>query len=390
MSERTFRRYRSPVPQRSSCSWGIAAGVVASLAGSAMASHSAGNAADASSDAAKNAAAIEERMANANIAMGTPYRQAGYTALAGLMDMAGLSRGTPTPAYNPSGTAGPPGAGTAGPPGAVGDVNSGGGQSPGVRTPPLTGMVDGRQYLPKPPQFKPGDTTPAGFTGSDQEWVNFQNMKYDDPKGFNLMQKQLQQTVVNGRTHSNEKASFIFEDYLNGKGLHGTDTGVGPNSQAAMEAKYDVPNLADKPTYNWQKDPGYEFRLAEGMRGLENSAAARGGLLSGAFAKEAMNYNQNFASHEYQNIFNRVASISGISTSNTGVDGANALTVTQGQAIQNAGDARASGYTGSGNAWQNGLNQVSQLFGSAYGGGPTSQSGWGFDGNGNPTRIRKP
>jgi hypothetical protein len=53
------------------------------------------------------------------------------------------------------------------------------------------------------------------------------------------------------------------------------------------------------------QDPGYAFRMAEGMKGLERSAAARGGLLSGATLKGIQQYGQGLASQEYQNAFNR-------------------------------------------------------------------------------------
>lgn len=55
----------------------------------------------------------------------------------------------------------------------------------------------------------------------------------------------------------------------------------------------------------FQADPGYAFRMAEGMKGLERSAAARGGLLSGATLRGIQNYGQDLASQEYQNAFNR-------------------------------------------------------------------------------------
>ena len=52
-------------------------------------------------------------------------------------------------------------------------------------------------------------------------------------------------------------------------------------------------------------DPGYAFRLAEGQKALERSAAARGGLLSGATGKNLLRYGQEMGSQEYQNAFNR-------------------------------------------------------------------------------------
>ena len=55
----------------------------------------------------------------------------------------------------------------------------------------------------------------------------------------------------------------------------------------------------------FQADPGYGFRMSEGMKALERSAAARGGLLSGATMKGAQRFGQDLASQEYQNAFAR-------------------------------------------------------------------------------------
>jgi hypothetical protein len=56
---------------------------------------------------------------------------------------------------------------------------------------------------------------------------------------------------------------------------------------------------------DFQKDPGYEFRMAEGQKALERSAAARGGLRGGRTLKALSRYGQDFASNEYQNAYNR-------------------------------------------------------------------------------------
>ena len=55
----------------------------------------------------------------------------------------------------------------------------------------------------------------------------------------------------------------------------------------------------------FQADPGYGFRMSEGMKALERGAAARGGLLSGATLKGIQRYGQDLASQEYMNAFNR-------------------------------------------------------------------------------------
>jgi hypothetical protein len=55
----------------------------------------------------------------------------------------------------------------------------------------------------------------------------------------------------------------------------------------------------------FQQDPGYAFRLAEGQKALDRSAAARGGLISGGALKAAGRYGQEMGSQEYMNAFNR-------------------------------------------------------------------------------------
>lgn len=59
------------------------------------------------------------------------------------------------------------------------------------------------------------------------------------------------------------------------------------------------------PSLNDTTDPGYAARLKLGTDAIERSAAARGGLLSGGTAKALSDYGQNFASQEYQNVYDR-------------------------------------------------------------------------------------
>jgi hypothetical protein len=56
---------------------------------------------------------------------------------------------------------------------------------------------------------------------------------------------------------------------------------------------------------NFQADPGYGFRLSEGLKALERSAAARGGLLSGGTGKALTRFGQDMASQEFQNAYGR-------------------------------------------------------------------------------------
>ena len=56
---------------------------------------------------------------------------------------------------------------------------------------------------------------------------------------------------------------------------------------------------------DYQADPGYGFRMKEGMRALNQTAAARGGMLSGNALRGAQQYGQELGSQEYQNAYNR-------------------------------------------------------------------------------------
>ena len=119
---------------------------------------------------------------------------------------------------------------------------------------------------------------------------------------------------------------------------------------------------------DFQADPGYAFRLSEGLKALDRQAAARGGLISGSALKAAQRYGQDAASQEYQNAFNRyqvnrsnqlapLQSLMGASQTATNALGNLGTTTAAnaGQAYQNAGSAQASGYVGIGNAINQGI-----------------------------------
>lgn len=54
-----------------------------------------------------------------------------------------------------------------------------------------------------------------------------------------------------------------------------------------------------------ENDPGFQFRLSEGQKAIENAARARGLSLSPMTVKELLRYSQDFASNEFGNAFNR-------------------------------------------------------------------------------------
>jgi hypothetical protein len=154
--------------------------------------------------------------------------------------------------------------------------------------------------------------------------------------------------------------------------------GIGGTKGAPGYGRYATAEFgADK----FQADPGYAFRMSEGMKALERSAAARGGLLSGATLKGTQRFGQDLASQEYQNAFNRYqaeragtlnpfqalagtaqsgANVLGQQAGQMGTNISNALgaygSAAQGNII-GSGNAQASGYMGGANAIAGGVGQ---------------------------------
>lgn len=177
---------------------------------------------------------------------------------------------------------------------------------------------------------------------------------------------------------SNKRGSNIF---YNGQRIGHVVPG-GPNGRFVNDTGFDVDgtfrslagsataaaspaDLSSYERYNWQTDPGYQFRLDEGMRALERSAAARGVLASGGTMRGALRYAQDYASNEYQRVFDRIATIAGRGQS--AASQASNVVVNTGQgvgnALINAGESRASGYIAQGNAWANAASQGAMLYG---------------------------
>ncbi|MEB3201888.1 MAG: hypothetical protein VKK05_03620 [Synechococcus sp.] len=126
----------------------------------------------------------------------------------------------------------------------------------------------------------------------------------------------------------------------------------------------------------FQADPGYQFRMDEGMKALERSAAARGGLLSGGFLRGATRYGQGVAAQEYQNAFNRYqderrARLGPLfDLYGMGANAANVFSGYQGDygrgaanAFTNAANARSSSYYDQTNALTNLFDILSERYG---------------------------
>jgi hypothetical protein len=184
------------------------------------------------------------------------------------------------------------------------------------------------------------------------------------------------------------------------KGEDGTST--------LPQGLYVDPNSADYGKYardfgmsDYQADPGYAFRLKEGMKALDAQAALRGGLISGAALKAANRYGQDYASNEYANAFNRyqtnrsnqlqpLQSLMGVgqTATNATSNAAGAYGAAAGSNALQAGNALASGQVGSANAWNNAFGNIGKAFNSSTYGGGGGYNGYGGVGSGTMSDLQ--
>lgn len=120
---------------------------------------------------------------------------------------------------------------------------------------------------------------------------------------------------------------------------------------------------------DYQADPGYAFRMAEGMKGLERSAAARGGLMSGATGKALTRYGQEAASQEFSNAYQRFRDTQQLRRN--ALAGVVGYGPTSANAMTGSGQSYAAGagpvISGQGETTANALLAAQRARGSAYG-----------------------
>lgn len=418
-------------------------GGVGSVASTVIGAKAAGNAADAQVNAANNAAALERQSAKEaldfnklqygnSLALGAPYYNTGTSALNRLSFLMGLSpnQGLPSGVINPNaGTGAPSNASFLRPdintqsPDILPPINSGGfrtmnryaGDVGFQPRPDTTGDVS--SFAPHPSnasqlgssaQFQPGVVDPSQF-GPPQMATD-----PNDPSASPFPNPDAHNFGNNGTiTASTNQGGGAQVPRLDGGGQPGQPAPGGDfgslsrNFGETFKAPTDV---------TMQNDPGYQFRIKQGLQALENSAASRGKLLSSDTAKGLNDYAQNAASSEFGNVYNRAltdyttrynafnqdqntlynryANLAGLGQTqanqlsaaglNTAGNNANIL-LTSGQQIgndlQNAGAARGSGYVGSANAITGGINNLGNmamlLSLLKQGGGSNANAGYG-------------
>lgn len=159
-------------------------------------------------------------------------------------------------------------------------------------------------------------------------------------------------------------------------------TGQAPGSTPTADVpQVDAATAQQNAFAQFRTDPGYQFAFDEGSKALQNSAAARGILNSGATAKALTRYGQGVADQQYGNYFARLQSLAGLGQSATGAtaQAGQAAAGNAGNALMAGGNARASAYGGAATAANQGIQNY-LMAGALGGGGYANYSG----GNWNP------
>lgn len=140
--------------------------------------------------------------------------------------------------------------------------------------------------------------------------------------------------------------------------------------------------------------PGYQFGLSQGRNALENSAAAAGGLYSGATGRALVQYGNDYGTTKYDDQlnnlrnsqsdqFNRYAAISGQgqlgagAINQAGMNSANNISGIQ----QGLGNAQGAASIANSNTWGGLANQLGSAGRSWFGGQPNPYTTPGRDGS---------
>jgi hypothetical protein len=149
-----------------------------------------------------------------------------------------------------------------------------------------------------------------------------------------------------------------------------------PYVEAGKNAMTQYQNLAPYQSFSmdqFQADPGYQFRMSEGLKALERSASARGLLQSGGTLKDITRFGQDAASQEYQNAFQRYLTerearmdpyryLTGVGQAAAAGQAANV-----GEGMTALGNIQSAGIMGQANAFTNTLGSISGLASDAAG-----------------------
>lgn len=123
------------------------------------------------------------------------------------------------------------------------------------------------------------------------------------------------------------------------------------------------PNGAASGFAAYRNTPGYQAQMAEGTAALDASAAARGGLFSGARGKAGIRFGQGLADQGFDKYLSNVGNLAGLGerTASNMAGAGTAFASRYGDRLTGAGNARAQGYINQSNAISGGIENVAGL-----------------------------
>lgn len=169
--------------------------------------------------------------------------------------------------------------------------------------------------------------------------------------------RQARDALVDAGNQANATQRYIFDTLRSDQA---------PYRQAGYNALDNIGRLMRDPS-SVTSDPGYQFGLKEGMRSIDNSASARGGI-GGAALRQGARYATDYATTKLNDVFNRNATVAGFGqvANNQGIaTGTNyGNNVSQNQLWM--GGAQAGNAMNQGNIYGNLLNQYGANYGRGY------------------------
>lgn len=307
----------------------VAAAIVGSaVVGGVASSMSASKAAGAQSDAANASNATQRAMYDQTRKDLLPYSQAGASATNALASLMGLGPGS---VYGPAGAASVDYDGQIN--ALQTQLNQAQSQLNAGSTTGAFGNMTGRRGL-------------AGGGAATANQASLQSQIASLTSQINALQTQKQQAsqAAGQQTYSSPLDSPLLKPF--------------DMSQAALE-----------------QTPGYQFNLTQGLKAVQNSAAARGLGVSGAALKGASTYATGLADSTYQNQFNNYVTnqtnqynrLMGLANQGENAAAQTGAYGTQtaaniGNNLTGAANAQGAAYLQAGNAIANGANNVGSYY----------------------------
>lgn len=138
---------------------------------------------------------------------------------------------------------------------------------------------------------------------------------------------------------------------------------LAPYREVGVEAVNQIRQVMKGNYSSFYKSPDYQFRKEEGQKALDRTQNAAGTRFSGQALKEASRYNQDLASTEYGNWFERMFGVANMGEAAAAGSAANAVSTgaNVAQTTMAGGQAQAAGILGANEAIQGGIGNYVTL-----------------------------